>query len=161
MERRDFLKGAGAVLAGTALAGCEDNTSGKENVDEDTKYRNTGFVEAEADLTAYDHVRMEGHLQYQDRVNWQDGDIDAFLRTYELYEEDPQDAADPESLFSVTVVEYEDEIVDSVPEEPLMRGTPQHIEISGATDRMMRDPPGDKEDEYNRVLKAHDAKPIE
>lgn len=162
--RRDYLKGAGAVLAGTALAGCGEATSGKENVDEDTEYTEITVEEAELKLDDFDHVKVEGHLQYDDVMAWENRDEGpTMLRTYTLYADDPGTVENPDDLPQVRVLEYdEDPMLDSLPEERVANRDVLHTEVYGSTDRMYEEVATDGMDlEREFIIKAHGARLLE
>jgi hypothetical protein len=161
MNRREYLTTAGGVMVGTGLAGCQ-NTSGKDEVDENTKYPKISIEKAELNLTDYDHVRVEGDLVYDDLKPWdtpEGADATERLRTYDLYPKHPDETEEQD--FSITVLEYGDEIIDSVPDERLAHREPVPCEVYGATEVLVLEEADGDALEQEPVIKAHGTRPLD
>lgn len=168
MKRRDYLKAAGAIAAGSALAGCPENTSGRNEVDDESEYEDIGFPELELRIDDLDYVEIEGHLQYDGLVEWQpeDANLDPKqLRTYTLYEDDPEAVDDPENLTSIQVVEYDDlPIMERLPEAEIADRQVHEVELYGELEEQKplsqtQHSDLDLQETYRKVIKAHGVKP--
>lgn len=128
-------------MFGSALAGCfgdMENTSGKDDVDEDTEYEAIDFQDLHLRIDDLDHVALEGYLQYDGLVEWFDDGEDKWLRTYQLYEDDPDKYSEPrDELTSIAVLEYDDDqpIVDTLPENEIVDRTVFRTEVYGKIDQ--------------------------
>lgn len=166
MKRRDVLKTAGGLAFGTALTGClggGDDTSGREDVDEDTEYETIDFTDVELHIDEKDHVKIEGYLQYNGLERWVESS-EEWLRTYHLYEDDPESVQEPDELDSIRVHEYDDNaLLESLPEDEVADGNVFHAEVYGKVAVQYPENPDHPYDEAleEHVIKAHGVRPYE
>lgn len=155
MNRRDYLKAAGGLALGTALAGCSGDTKGEEN-----EYQQLNFETVATNLRDYDDdkIRVKGHIQYEGQEEWHDGSKH-LKPTYHFYADDPSKYDDPEDeLAWIDVVEDDfTPLQDALPEQAILQKEPMEIELYGRADIE-----GPKEDQPDPpYIEAHAAKLLE
>jgi len=134
VARRELLKAMGGIAAGTALAGCSENAHDAGRNDNPDDYDKAKFADLAAEPDEHKDVRVKGYLQWDGRKQWWDENDERMFHTYDLYKTDPDTVDDPDDLASIPVVEYDDDINSSLPNEEMVNGTVFHVEVWGESD---------------------------